>query len=355
MISDITNRKVLVPALIGAGLCIFFIRSFFLSFFFLVPLGFLGYRYGSRVAWTAFLFAVIGNLIFNFGVLSLQGIREAGIQWDILYFSIMTCIFTWIVSPPQESARLTMSKRLIGGSCLGAVLVGIIFFRIASSPDFLRLIDTMLNNFIAMQRSSSADVVQSALLEAVTVEMVLEMVRAIIFRGGSLISCILLFSLCRQISFILARFAIRKSKEQIPGTSFPGASSLETSFLGASSLVAFHVNPSVIWALSASLLLVVLSRMINLVVPEIILWNVLILCVILYLAQGLGIVQFFLSRPSVPPVMALLVIVLFFIILLSPMLNLLLLGGLTVLGIVENWVPFRASKINGPPSTPEAS
>ena len=337
MFVDISNRKILIPALVGAGICVFFIKSGFLSLFFLVPLGFLGYRFDYKVAWTAFMFASIGNLILTLGLLSSGG----GI-WDLLFFTVMTGIFTWITSPPPSSANLPMSIRLIGGSCLGALLVTFIFIRIISSQYFFTYLDSMMNSFIAMQRNSGADVVQSALLESITTEAVLDMILATTLRGGSLISCFLLFTICRQISFGLAHMFLRRNRKNIPNQ-------------GLNTLMVFYVSPSLIWAFSASLLLVVLTRIINLVVPEIILWNILILCVILYLAQGLGILQFFLSRPSTPPILGLLFIVLFFVLLFSPVLNLVLLCGLTVLGIAENWVPFRASKINGPPSTPEAS
>ena len=94
--------------------------------------------------------------------------------------------------------------------------------------------------------------------------------------------------------------------------------------------------------------------MAKLEIPEIILWNILILCAILYLAQGLGILQFFLARPTVSPSFKLLLSVLFIFLFFSPVINVVLLGGVVLLGIAENWVPFRAPKQNGPPSTPEA-
>ena len=116
----------------------------------------------------------------------------------------------------------------------------------------------------------------------------------------------------------------------------------------------FHVYPAIIWVLSASLLLVVLSRITKLGVIEIILWNILVFCVIMYLAQGLGIAQFFLSRPSMPPFLRLVLVVLFIVLVCSPGINAVLLGCVVLLGIAENWVPFRAPRTNGPPSTPEA-
>jgi len=100
-------------------------------------------------------------------------------------------------------------------------------------------------------------------------------------------------------------------------------------------------------------MLVVLSRVARLVVPEIILWNILVLCIILYCAQGLGILQFFLSRPTVPVFLRFFLTVVLIILIFSPAVNAVLLIGIVILGIAENWAPFRAPKPNGPPSTPE--
>jgi len=65
-------------------------------------------------------------------------------------------------------------------------------------------------------------------------------------------------------------------------------------------------------------------------------------------------VQFFLSRPSMLPFLRLFLIVLFIVLIFSPVVNVILLVGIVLLGIAENWAPFRASKPNGPSSTPEA-
>ena len=321
----------MIPALIGAGVCVFFISSGVLSLFFLVPLGFLGFRYDYKVAWAGFLFAVIGYLLMSMGNMF------QGSVLNLLFFAAMTGIFTWIIIPPHKNVNMPMSIRIIGGSCLGAILLTFTFFRMISSPVFIEYLDSMLHNFL--QSNTGANVVQNALLQSITVDDVLEMIMVVLLRGGGLISCILLFTFCRQISLGLARLIPGKNKRN---------------GMGAGNLAAFHVNPQLIWALSASLLLLVLTRMINLIVGEIILWNILILCVILYMAQGLGILQFFLSRPSTPPFMGLLFVVLFIFLLISPVFNLILLGGLTILGIIENWVPFRVPKINGPPTTPQA-
>jgi uncharacterized protein YybS (DUF2232 family) len=251
----------------------------------------------------------------------------------------MASIFTWIVAPPPFFPAVPEASRLLGGSCLGAIMLTYVFFQAASSPGFSEYIGSLLASLISAYRSSGADVVGAAMIEGLTAEAALESIKAILLRGGSLVSSVFLFTVCRQISLFSARLSLRQGRAALTGIN---------------NLAAFHVNPVIIWIFSASLLSVVLTRMTKLLIPEIILWNILILCVILYLAQGLGILQFFLARPSMSPFLRLLFGILLVVMLFSPILNVILFASLLLLGIAENWAPLRAPKNNGPPSTPEA-
>jgi len=335
-----TVKRNIIPALIGAGICLFFQRSGIFTLFFLAPLGFLAYRYNFRTAWLALLFAVLGNMLLAMGLAAGRAIPLTETMWDLLYFAVMATVFTWITAPPPGfSVKVSGSMRLMFGSCIAALLFTGIIFRAAASPGFSGYITSMINTIISFYRTSGSDVVQNALLESLTADVVLNFIKSVMLRGGSLVSCVLLFFICRQISFALARLTLRGR---------------EPSSNRTNSLAFFHVYPVFIWILSVSLLLVVLTRMAKLDIPEIILWNILIFCAIMYLAQGLGILQFFLARPSMPLFLRLILVVLFFILLFSPGINAVLLGGVVLLGIAENWAPFRAPKTNGPPSTPEA-
>ncbi|MDR0502616.1 MAG: YybS family protein, partial [Treponema sp.] len=178
---------------------------------------------------------------------------------------------------------------------------------------------------------------------------VLETVKSVMLRGGSLVSCIFLYVLCRQVSLLILRLPFRRTV-----TASSGTGAFKTPSHENYTLAFFHVNPIMIWVFSAALLLVVLTRILRMQIPEIILWNILVLCVILYLAQGLGIIQFLLSRSSLSPFLKLALTLLMVFLLFSPFLNMLLLGGFFILGIIENWVPLRVLKKNAPPSTPEA-
>ena len=329
--------KAYIPALVGAGICLFFLKSGFLSFFFLVPLGFVSYVFQYKTAWFAFLFASLGNFFLT--LLTAGNAPAALIIINFFYFAGMALIFTWITAPPRAFPPVSDTARLIGGSVLGALIFIFIVFRGMASSGFSEYVENMLNVLVSAYRSSGANVVESARLDMLNAEILMDTFKSVMLRGGSLVSSLLLFFVSSQMSIIFARFFLR----------YKGASLPERK-----SLTLFHVNPSVIWVLSASLLLVVFLRVLKLAAPEIILWNILIICIILYFTQGLGIIQFFLIRSSRPPFFRLLFILLFVIIVFSPFLNLLLLGGIAVLGIAENWAPLRVAKQNGPPSTPEA-
>ena len=332
------EKKDLISALIGAGISIFLLKTGILSLFFLVPLGFVAFSCHYKTAWFTFALIFLGNLVLILLSTVGRGISAAFIGMELLYFSVMTLVFTWITAPPPDlPLKVSGPLRLIAGSCIGAMVFSFIFLQSMKTQGFMEYVDFFIRTFTSASRSSGTDVVQSAMLEMITAEYLVQIIRSVMLRGGSIVSCLLLFFVSRQISFLFARVFLRVRR--IPGDN---------------SLAVFHVYPTVIWAFSASLLLVVFTRMINLQTLEILLWNVLIICAILYLVQGLGILQFFLARPETPTFMRLLFTVLFIVILFSPFLNALLLGGLILLGVAENWAPLRVSNKNGPPSTPEA-
>jgi hypothetical protein len=117
-------------------------------------------------------------------------------------------------------------------------------------------------------------------------------------------------------------------------------------------LADFHVHQKVIWVLSLSLAGIVLCRKFGIVPVEIAAWNVLTACAILYLAQGIGIVSFFLAHVALPPGLRIGINILIVFMIFSLVFNVILVGAVVVLGIAENWVPLRVSRANGPSSTP---
>jgi hypothetical protein len=155
---------------------------------------------------------------------------------------------------------------------------------------------------------------------------------SLILRGGGLASCMLVFYISRFITLFLAGLVRR-------GRTWPG-------------LREFRVSPWLIWAFSLSLGIILLSRLVKWQVPEIVAWNVLALCALMYLAQGAGIVRHFLTCRPVSPGLRLFVNIAIVFAVLSPGLNGILFGALILLGVAEHWAPLRVIKQKGPPSTP---
>ena len=347
---DFTEKKVFIPSLCGAVICLFFFRSGFLAFFFLVPLGFVAAKYNYSVAWTSFLFAAIGNAVLTIIPVFSRATPAIAALLDIVYFSAVTSIFVWIIIPhPILPALQGEAIRLFSGSCLGAIIMTLVFIHTISAPYFSDYMESLVNTLIKAYRSSGSDVVEAAMIDGYNASAILEMIKAIMLRGGSLVSCTILFCVSRQISLFIARLSSKLDK-----TSLDKTSQDRSNLSSVRTLTAFYVSPTIIWFFSSSLLLVVLTKVLRLHIPEIILWNILILCVIMYLAQGLGILQFFLTRPSMPPFLRLFFSVLLIVMFFSPLLNVILLASLLLLGIAENWAPLRAYKKDGPSSTPEA-
>jgi len=340
MHSENYNKKALIAALIGAAVCLFFQRFSIFSLFFLVPFGVVAYSYDYRVAWFSFLMAVVGDIFLTISTAMTAGGTLGDAVWDLVFFTVIASVFTWVTAPPPGfSRRIKGAVRLIAGSCIGALLFTVILFRAIASPPFSEYINSWINGLISFYRSSGSDVVQNALFESFTADVIINTMKSVMLRGGSLVSIIFLLFACRQISLFLSRLFHR-----VRGF---GPSKTGT-------LLAFHVYPIVIWVFSAALFLVVLFRITGFQIPEIILWNILVLCVILYFAQGLGILQFFLARPLMPPFLRFFLFVILIVLVFSPVLNAVFFAGIILLGIAENWAPFRTPKNNGSPSTPGA-
>jgi hypothetical protein len=177
--------------------------------------------------------------------------------------------------------------------------------------------------------ANSPDVVRKALLDSITPEFVLEIIKSIVIRGGALVSSVFILWASREVSVLVSRLF------RVP-CRFPP-------------LRDFHVHPRLIWVLSFSLLAVLLSSVFAFAPLEILLWNILVLCVILFLAQGLGILYYFASRMR--PFARIALILVFVVLLFSPGINAVLLAVVILLGIAENWVSFRISEPSSTPGT----
>ncbi|MDR2486094.1 MAG: DUF2232 domain-containing protein [Treponema sp.] len=326
---------VFIPALVSAVICVGLIRSGFPAFFFLVPLGFMAYGYNLVSVWVSALGSVLMNGILAWG-LALSSTDTFKYPWaDMLYFTCMIAVFTWIVAPPFKKfgfLRISLAYRFMAGSVIGALLL---WFIIEATQDgfeaFLRSQGEMLSSLYAA--SAGTDVVQRSLMEQyVTPESVINLIGSVMFRGGGVASCAVVFLLSRQISLVFTRLIRRISIQEHIGS--------------------FHAASGFIWALSFSLLGVLAGTWASIIPLEILAWNMITICAILYLVQGGGILWYFLSRKDLSPVMRTIITIPIIILIFSPGINAAVLGLLILLGIAENWVPFRAPKSDRPSSTP---
>ena len=334
-------KKRLLVVLIGAGLSLFLSRSGVLSLFFLVPLGFVAFRYGFRVAWCTVASVIAANTLALVGGALSIGVPLHTLFFNMFYFAAVTSVFMCILKPPTLFLHKTHPVlRLVAGSLVVSLLLIGMFLRAAASPGFLEQFALLANAALERQASGGYDVVQRALMAEIQAVDVLLFAQTIVLRGGALAAASFLFFASRQMSILFARIFSRSRAPNSGGFTHQRGD--------------FKTAPQMIWVFSGALFLTVLTNMAGRQLPQIILWNILVFCAILYLAQGFGIIRFFIAKPAVTPFLKLLLSVLFVLLLLSPGINAMLLSGVALLGIAENWVPFRVPKSNRPPSTPKA-
>jgi hypothetical protein len=348
-----TGKTTLVPALICGVLSVILMRVGFLSFFFLVPLGVCMAAYGPAVVWLSFLFALLGNAIWSLGFSLHYGTGLMGAGTDILYFTVMSLGFSWImagspapfITPPTRSPTRSPTWppvrtlfRFIAASIAAALVFLSMVFSLGGDENFSTLIRSQLeaisSSYIA---SSGTDAAQQAFLERLlTPDRIIEVFSMIILRGGALVSAFFLFFINRQAAFAFARLFRRQGRRQWGNTTHD--------------LIGFFAPRKVIWVLSLCLPVILLCRVINLKTVEIAAWNLLVICVIIFLAQGGGIVLFYFTHRFRSMMMRLLCSLLLIGVVFSPGINVLAVVVLILLGIAENWLPLRVEKQEVPDS-----
>ena len=309
--------------------------------FFLLPLGFIGYGWGPKALWPAVFFAVIGNsILILFAGFALR-VPGADLVWDILYFAVTSAVFAWIILPFDEKSLLIPGAyRLAIGAMLCTIVFIGLFVRSFDNPYFFESVSSQVDLIAAFYRSGSETATQA---ESINTEAIVEVAKEMILRGGALFASVVMLFINRQLSVFLIRIFGGPRRTNV--------------FLG------FRVYTQIIWVFLISISLVLVSNTMSLEILGIIAWNTLILCIMMYLAQGFGIIKYLTSKPAFPVFMRFLLPVVFVFLLFSPGINALLLGAIVLLGLVENWVSLRSFNIpkandvivnQEPPSTPEA-
>jgi hypothetical protein len=314
------QRSILVPALLCAVLSAVLMRSGALSLLFLLPLGFMAGAYNNAGTWLSWMAA----LVFN-GIISAIPLRAGSSGWGFgfLFFAAESLGFAWIMAGGSIANIRTLYRFIVAGAA-GALLFLVNLRALGENAAFQELMKTQAELLVSAYSSQGgADAVRRSLLEnALTAENLIEFIKQFFLRGGALASCFLFFFVSREAALALARLVRKRKQGAVLGD--------------------FHAPPGTIWALSLSLGSVLVFRSIGLSAMEILAWNFLTLCGIIYLAQGAGIVLY--KMGGRPPAARLIFGVLIIVLAFSPGINVVALGVLLFLGIAENWLPLRVAK-----------
>jgi hypothetical protein len=312
------DAPVIIPALFCGLLSAILMRCGVFSVFFLMPLGFIALMYNSKSAWRACAASVCAHAIIVIIIFFQAG--PAFWVTNILYFIVISVGFTWIMAG-DRTGRLRAVYRFAISAGAGALALLLIVFNPGSGSGFTEIVgkqaEFLSSLYISLAGSDAAK--RSVIEYALTPDRVIEILTQFMFKGGALVSCCMLYFFTRQVSASLVWFIRRRKLTQ--------------------SLSAFRAPGRTIWALSVTLGTILLFTRMGLKIPEIIAWNLLVICGIIYLAQGAGIVLFRLENR--PPLMRFVCVLLFFVIMFSPGINAAGLGFLILLGILENWLPLR--------------
>jgi hypothetical protein len=338
----------ILPAVISALICVFFNQSGAFFLFSLVPIAVVGLMFSPLTSWAAVSYSILifagTRVIFHFQ--EYQNPLEILLQTGA--FSLLPVFFAWIIAPPSKGPaffRMRTAFRFVTSSViLFALLVPLIYFLFQQEGFYQSVLaDVETALAIIPFAENTSDVVQQSLMkEYFTAENILDSMMFFGLRGCGIFSIMLFFFINRQLSVSITKFFRRNNpvSGHLSGQSVSGLSF-------------FKIRSQFIWAFSVSILILLVSFLVKHEILEIIAWNLFVLCVIMYAAQGMGIVLFFLHRPNVPRGLKIILNLIFIMMIFRFSVMMFFLGTVTVLGILEHWVPFRVSKVNKPSSTPK--
>ena len=307
------TKDTLLTIIVCTGMSIFFLNTGILFMFFLVPIGYAVKATGSY--FLTFVIAsamhIIINLIFN--------INYSGnnMSLQLFYLSFMILGYTWIVG----GKNIRTAYRIIASSVVGTVILVFLmrafdvfsFFREIANENIILSDDPAMNSFIT---------------QLITPEVLDDAINSV-FRGGGLIFHFIIFFISRQIA--LGVYGLIKKQKSDRG------------------LMEFFAPANTLWILLGSLAYILLFyNIIKNEILEVVAWNIFVICSIIFIAQGAGIVMNWLSKKTMGFRMA--VYVLAAVILLNPIV-MIALGALLLLGIAELFWRFRLKKEQV--STPE--
>jgi len=310
----------IIIAVLGAALSVAcFITGYFI-FVFLLPLTLAAFWGGPKTAWASGILAVTANaLVFTWFYLY-QGASLFIVGWSALYYTVMVLIFTWINVPLGKIMIFRdTTYRMVAGAAFCTLVFVPLFLWIMKNDQIRSLITRELEAFGSL--SGTSDISDSAIAEGMSSRI------SVILRGGIPISCLVFWWVNRQFGLLFSRI-FRHDRVLQTGN-----------FLG------FRAPFMFIWVLSFSLGAILIGRIWKIELLDICGWNILALSAILFFVQGAAIVMHMILR--LPPMLRIIINVGIIYLFFRPGVNQVLAGLLVLLGIAENWVPFRVPKQQG--------
>jgi hypothetical protein len=299
--------------IICTAISMIFMNTFPLSLLYLVPLGYVIIASGSYMP--VFITAASANIVIMF----IQSLSKHNsfdnISIQALYLIAVILGFAWIMG----GKKIRTVYRFVIASSVCAVIS--LFILLNPGFVFFEVLTQTMEEIFGIYSDSDAQIRNSLITQGFTPQRLTELVKIFLFRGGALISMFFLFFINRQIAFSIASMIKRRRIEH--------------------GLTTFYAPANTIWALSVALAVIVLTGIFKIEILEILAWNVFVGCVIIFMAQGGGILTYWMSLRS--NAFRLIINVLIIVVLFSP-LNIFAFAALILLGIIDNWHPFRITK-----------
>jgi len=289
-----------------------FMKTGLFSLFYLVPLGYVIIVTGAYMP--VFITAAAANIVIMIfqALTKIDGVKSLPIE--ALYLTTVFLGFAWIMG----GKSMRTAYRFVIASSVCAV----IFLIYINSPasKFFELFSKTAEELFG-GGNSEIRIKNPLIPQTFTPQVLTEFAKVFLLRGGALISMFFLFFVNRQIAVSVVSMIKRQRINH--------------------GLTAFYAPSSAIWALSGALAVIVLTGILKIEILGILAWNVFVVCAIIYLAQGVGILTYWMSLRSNG--FRLIINVLILVILFSP-LNSFAVAALVLLGIIDNWRPFRMAK-----------
>lgn len=292
-------------------------RTGYFVFFFLFPLALTAFLRDAKTAWAAGILAAALNILILVWFFVYQGTPLLLLQWNAVYYSVMVLTFTWVNVPLGKFwVKREVPYRMTTAALVSALVFVPVLISMVRNDEFRTLVLSQMEALGAIAPSSDPS--------GPTAEELLSNVVYMGVRGGILLSCLLFWWINRQFALFFSRF-IRRERGGRAGT-----------------ILEFHTPFFLVWVVSCSLAAILLGRTVGIELLEIAGWNILALSATLFLVQGGAVALHFLAK--LPPMFRILVNIGIVFLILQPGIGAAVVGILVLVGIAENWVPFRARK-----------